>query len=556
VKRIARIFLVSIVALAFAANSGAFVRDTHYYLTFGLALATCFDWEEARLIASADVMTDQNKTTKAENSLIKKHKKRTWHAFGHPEEQLNALWVRVLEEQDPDIQLIHFGQFLHFVQDWEAHAGYPLSRGHAVATITGKDPDSLAKSEPRTDNMVQATLDHMARLCGALGRLPTGIEDPDFALLENLDEVDEDPLVYDLIQTSNPKWRTKWMGGLTKKGRRIVVQNRLRTEEFIDRYLRQDPEKNVPGDFSPGDEELGLPEPIALRFDVEGRLVSDLDRSIARARELDEKDLEPGNNRLELEKARQVEEGWHVRVAIRNTGDIPLPEGQIRFMASDLLSNEQLGETSKPVPPLDPDERVEVDALIRTLRVADQVLIGVVVDVDDLSALDNQLWFMTKEDLRELEESHEATGQPGNGSEEHPEVETVEFVGDPKLWLRGDGELCVVVTARTNLADPTVEFAPPTIELVRENAEPVVLAGFYPRVWSISADESGGRPMAKAFECFSAREEICPGIDRAAPSVALEITLVADEAEKRASIPLDDERVAKLLAGCEGATED
>jgi hypothetical protein len=548
VKKTVRILLVSVVALGFAANSGAFVRDTHYYLTFGLALATCFEWAEAHLIASADVMTDQNKTTKAETSLIKKHKKRTWHAFGHPEDQLNALWVRVLEEQDRDIQLIHFGQFLHFVQDWEAHAGYPLSRGHAVATITGKDPDSLAKSETRTDNMVQATLDHMFRLCGALDRLPAGVDDPDLALLDRVFEVDEDPLIDDLIQSSNPKWRIKWLGGLTKKGRRIVAQNRQRTEEFIDRSVRKDPAKTVPDDFRPGDDEFGIPDPIPLRFDVEGRLVSDLDRSIARAHELDEKDLERGNDQLVLERAREVEGGWEVRVAIRNSGDTSVPEGRIRFMVSDVLAEEQLGEISKPVPPLDPEERVEVEALIRTSRVSEQVLISVVADVDDLSALNNELWFMTKDDLRELEEERTAV--------DHPDVETVEFVADPKLWLSADDEICLVVTARTNLVDPTIDFAPPTIELAHEGVEPVVLVGSYPRVWSISADESGGRPMAKTFACFSAREEICPGIERAARSLALEVTLVADEVEKRVSIPLDDERVARLLASCDGATAD
>jgi hypothetical protein len=102
-------------------------------------------------------------------------------------------------------------------------------------------------------------------------------------------------------------------------------------------------------------------------------------------------------------------------------------------MVSDVLAEEQLGEISKPVPPLDPEERVEVEALIRTSRVSEQVLISVVADVDDLSALNNELWFMTKDDLRELEEERTAV--------DHPDVETVEFVADPKLWLSADDEI-------------------------------------------------------------------------------------------------------------------
>ena len=97
----------------------AFVLDSHYYLTFGLALGTCFDWDEAHIIASGNFMLDRNKTTKAEANFLKVRNKRIWHAFGHDDERLNILWARALEETDPDLRLMKFGQALHFIMDWE-----------------------------------------------------------------------------------------------------------------------------------------------------------------------------------------------------------------------------------------------------------------------------------------------------------------------------------------------------------------------------------------------------------------------------------------------------
>ena len=43
------------------------------------------DWDEAHLIASANMRVDRNGTTKAETSLVQKRQKRSWHAFSaHP----------------------------------------------------------------------------------------------------------------------------------------------------------------------------------------------------------------------------------------------------------------------------------------------------------------------------------------------------------------------------------------------------------------------------------------------------------------------------------------
>ena len=50
--------LLTVLILMAAAQTRPFVRDTHYYLGFAAALATCFDWDEAHLISSANLMLD------------------------------------------------------------------------------------------------------------------------------------------------------------------------------------------------------------------------------------------------------------------------------------------------------------------------------------------------------------------------------------------------------------------------------------------------------------------------------------------------------------------
>ena len=47
--------LLTVLILMAAAQTRPFVRDTHYYLGFAAALATCFDWDEAHLISSANL---------------------------------------------------------------------------------------------------------------------------------------------------------------------------------------------------------------------------------------------------------------------------------------------------------------------------------------------------------------------------------------------------------------------------------------------------------------------------------------------------------------------
>jgi len=128
--------------------SAGFELDSHYYLRFGLSLSTCFDWDEAHLIASGDWGMDENGTTHAEMNPVQTRNKIDWHAFGHSDRRFHELWLRSTAEQDLELRLIKLGQFMHFLEDWEAHAGYGIRMGHARDTFRGRDPDSLGNSFP------------------------------------------------------------------------------------------------------------------------------------------------------------------------------------------------------------------------------------------------------------------------------------------------------------------------------------------------------------------------------------------------------------------------
>ncbi len=112
------------IALVLAVPSLAqgYERDSHYFLRFALSLATCFDWEESHLIASGDWGMDENGSTHAEMNPVQTRNKTEWHAFGHSDRRFHELWQRSVTEPELELRLIKLGQFMHFLEDWEAHA--------------------------------------------------------------------------------------------------------------------------------------------------------------------------------------------------------------------------------------------------------------------------------------------------------------------------------------------------------------------------------------------------------------------------------------------------
>jgi len=544
---LSRFLVLAVLLLLVSAESGAFAPDTHYYLTFGMALATCFDWDEAHIIASGDEMTDRNKTTVAETSL-KKTRKRAWHAFGHSTEQLNVLWQRALDEEHDDLQLMKFGQFLHFLQDWEAHAGYPLTIGHALATITGKDPDSLAKNQDRTDRMVQATLDHMAMLCAELGRLPEGETDSDLALFDDTEDTEGDQVISDLIRTSRPGWRAKGFGAFGEKGEAILLKNKERVEKYIDKVLRPQGVE-VPDGFKPGDDEAGIPPPIELVYDESGELSGELAEAVEAAREGIEQELERKPDEVVLARAKLTDQGWEILVKVKNNGYEPYPSGLLRLIVADPIAEEEIGELTMPIPNVQPGERHQIEAVIPVERAADHVLIGLVAEVGHMSGVTYERWFATDGDLAEIEELLRESGRPQDGSVAEKPVEKIDFVGQPKLKTTAI-ELCVVVHAETFLKDPTSQLAPAGIQLVSESGERSTIEGEFRRVWNISATRVGEWPVAKTFECINFENELC-GLakwDQQAP--VLEINLQSGKAFASKTLALEGPILDSIRGKC------
>jgi hypothetical protein len=457
--------LVVVAAAGSAHVAAAFERDTHYYGTFALALTSCFDWREAHLIASADVMVDGNRSTVAELDPAKLHNKTGWHAFGHSAERYYELWERVTLEQREAERLIAFGQFLHYLQDWEAHAGYPVHLGHAKATILGHDPDSLAKSEARTRHAVQATLDHMAFVCEQLGRLPESIEHTDEAVPEFLGRVHGNRLVRDLIEFSDPAWRKTVKGGLTERGSQIMAENIQRVEEYILDEIAALPGKRVPADFQPGSDELGIPEPLELDFDSDGRLVSPVADHVERAGLHAEDDhLDPADHHVRVVHAKPKKRGWRVQAEVTNIGDKAMPSGELLAVVVDALSDETIGQATTLIPDVAPNESITLNLMIPTTRPSETALIGVSVDArHDRDPYNSDVWHITAEDLEELEDHVAAYGHLHGLSVMPDEVSLV--VRPPRVWLTSGGLLCTSHVARGTSDDPTSHMEGPEFSL-------------------------------------------------------------------------------------------
>ena len=546
-KRAYRTGLITVLILMAAAQTRPFVRDTHYYLGFAAALATCFDWDEAHLISSANLMLDGNKSTRAEWNPLQKKAKTQWHAFGHRTDRYNELWYKVLDEKDPNLQLILFGQFLHFLQDWESHAGFGRSLGHAAATTVGKDPDSMARDRQRTISALQATLDHMAQVCACRGRLPEGIEDSDEALLHYLAQPLDDDIINDMVAASNPRWRKGRTGGLNKVGRAVLEHNIDRVEEYIEEWIKPIPGKKVPADFSATDPNHGIPPAIDMSYDRNGILLEDLEDIVAAAgKDIDEED-DDGDDQLTIKKVKEVDGGWMVRGKIRNIGSDPVPAGELVVVASDAISEEELGVAKKPIPALAPQQETKLKVFVETTRTADETILSIMADVDDAPGLNNAVFFMTQEDLQDLEEEYLPILEEMDEVNEDEPIE-VGLIGPAKLWFNPNDWLCATVLVGTSDKDPTHVLDPIEFSISSADGEATSLAGIGERRWSITATGRTTPPAAKTYECF-APQELCPLIvDKPFPTLLIHAEAGAGEQE--VSVPLEGSLGEELQRIC------
>ena len=520
--------------------------DSHYYLRFGLSLSTCFDWGEAHLIASGDWNMDENGATHAEMNPIQTKNKIDWHAFGHSDRRFHKLWLRSAAEKDPELRLIKLGQFLHFLEDWEAHAGYGIRMGHARDTYRGRDPDSLGSSPAKNHRMVQSALDYLLKTCEDLSRLH---DDRDRELIVLMTMLHADGVMDALYEQSDPNWKRGKLGGIRKAGPEIKSANKKRIEEFIEYKFMPLPEKNIPADFEPGTER-GIPPHLAIPFDRYGEIV--LRRSVkeAMASWAAASDRSPDvmlsldQVRIDYRAMRGRPSGWRIRLRAANQGEIESQAGQIEIVVIDSDDETVLGQSSEALPVLGPGESREFRLRIPAKsRPEPDFIIAAFARVGDLSAMNDEDWLMIGDAEEETPDVPEITDldPPPKGQE------TVHFLSPPRTFIVAD-TACILVTAYTSGGDSPLKLDQVVFEVIGGSFYPGYLQLVVPGRWSAMTTEVG-LVAGKTFECYQPDPEASGLLSLQDPkALRLAVTLEAEGTDPHTKeFPLDAHFVQQLL---------
>ena len=180
--------------------------------------------------------------------------------------------------------------------------------------------------------MVQSALEHLLRTCEDLGRIDS---DVDQILVRMMKTFDEDRLLEDLFEASDPSWKKGKAGGFRKKATEILAVNKTRIEQLIEQYLEPIPEKNVPEDFEPGHPERGLPPSLGLTFDRAGDVL-DVPEPVEEvmAAHAEAAHLAPDLT-ISLTKARARKKHWRIRLEVANEGEKDAPGGTVEVVVID-----------------------------------------------------------------------------------------------------------------------------------------------------------------------------------------------------------------------------
>lgn len=533
-RRLPAIFILLCLVCAAPDMAIAYHKDSHYFLRFTLSLATCYNWDEAHLIASGDWGMDENSSTHAEMNPVQKDNKINWHAFGHSDKRFQELWLRTLQEPDFDVRLIKLGQFMHFLEDWEAHAGYGIRLGHARDTFRGRDPDSLGNSKAKNHRMIQSALDHLLATCESLGR-QEGDRDLDLVRIMKLLYVDG--LLADLYEASETSWKKGTMGGLRPEGKRIQLANKTRLEEFIEQYIRPDPNAGIPADFEPGTQK-GIPPSLQIPFNQDGSIAdlrTDLEQFRAAAGEESAADVV-----LTIDQARAYfrdrsaseRGGWHVDVSAFNAGAEGSKEGNMEIVVIDSEDETVVTQSSQVLPALEPGEtRAFRINLTSRNRPETDVIIAAYARGSDLSATNDQDWLML-----------------GDAEEEEPEVaivtdidpqpegeETISIPNPPKMFVL-DSTACILVSAIASGGDSTEKLDQGTVRVVGGSLDEYHYEKIVPSRWSAFATQDG-LVGGKTFACFVPEQAAVEEFRKQDPAtLEIEVTIEADEIESASHV--------------------
>jgi len=509
--------------LAVSGPVGAYEIDTHYYLRFALAMSTCFDWHEAHLIASGDWGMDENASTQAEMNPVQVRNKIDFHAFGHSDARFRELWARSRAEPDLDLRLIKLGQFMHFLEDWEAHAGYGIRMGHARDTFRGRDPDSLGNSRASNHRMIQSALDHLLATCDDLGRLDV---DPDRELVRLMLWVFRTGFTDVLYEQSNPGWKRGRAGGFRPEGGEIKAANRRWIEEVIAEVIAAQPGKNVPDDFTPGDPERGIPPSLQIPFGADGRVLSKESVSSSWRKWLKAAEYSP-DVVVSLERVTIDWGGWQAHLTAVNEGELASEAGRMEVVVVDSDDERLLGQSVREMPSLAPGERVELTVRVHAPTPGEwpeqDVIVGAFARVRDLSAMNDQDWLMLGDADQETPDVELTTDvdPPVSGQE------VVRFTAAPKAFMM-ENLVCLVVAAHVSGGDSTEKLEAAAFELVGGEHRSLGIGRDLPKRWSAFATDDG-LVGGKAFQCYEPEQASYDLLIAQAPgSAQLAITLHAE----------------------------
>jgi len=520
-RRVVPIVFASL--LAVPGSVCAYEIDTHYYLRFALAMSTCFDWHEAHLIASGDWGMDENAITHAEMNPVQVHNKIYFHAFGHSDAAFREIWIRSKMEPDFDLRLIKIGQAMHFVEAWEAHAGYGIRMGHARDTYRGRDPDSLGNSRAKNHRMVQSALDHLLATCEDLGRLDV---DPDHELVALMLWVFRTGLLDALYERSDPGWKRGQLGGRRREAGEILAVNRRRIEEIIAEHIAAQPGKNVPHDFTPGDPERGIPLSLQIPLGVDGRVLMKEGVSASWRQWLEAAEYS-ADVVVSLDHVIIDWSGWLAQLTLVNEGELPSEAGRLEVIVVDSDDEQVLGQISQPVPSLAPGEGVGLTARVYSPTAGkwpeEDVMVGAFAHVRDLSAMNDENWLM-------LGDAEEDTPNVELTTDVDPPVtdqEVVQFTSTPKAFMVGN-LVCLVVTAHVSSGDSTQKLEAASLEIIGGDHASLGIREDLPKRWSAFAT-ADGLVAGKAFQCYKPEQSAYDLLIAQAPgSAQLSVTLHAE----------------------------
>jgi hypothetical protein len=168
------------------------------------------------------------------------------------------------------------------------------------------------------------------------------------------------------------------------------------------------------------------------------------------------------NVELSLQDADITDDGWSIEVEIENLGSKASEAGDLEMYVLDVRSEEVLGQTTVPIPALEGGETFARDfAVASEGQPSRAVMIGATLRVNDLSADNNDVWFLPWRDTvaaaERKKKKKKQEKKRGSG--------TIEFLGKPKMWVDKHDDGWLMLNAFVTGGDSSRRLGSLTIRL-------------------------------------------------------------------------------------------